>query len=188
MEYHSVIKGTSYWYMEQLGVCSKPQKLPGWNLELVSIHREQRETEERSSQSKWWVVISISKGIYKRGLPWAATRWLNLCTPPRILTAASCCCSVAKSCLTFNDSIDGSTWGFPVLHHLLELAQTHVHRVSDAIQPSHPLLPPSPPASNLSHHQGLFQWVSSSRQVSKVLELQLQHQSFWWTFRVVQRP
>jgi len=86
------------------------------------------------------------------------------------------------------DPIDGSTSGFPVLHHLLELAPTHVHWVSDAIQPSHPLLPPSPPASNLSHHQGLFQWVSSSHQMAKVLELQLQHQSFWWIFRVVQRP
>ena len=58
--------------------------------------------------------------------------------------------------------MDCSTPGFPVLHHLLEFAQTHVHWVSDAIQPSHPLLPPSPPALNLSQHQGLFQWVDSA--------------------------
>ena len=73
--------------------------------------------------------------------------------------------------------------GFPVLHHLPELAQTHVHWVSDAIQPSHPLLSPSPPALNLSQDQGLFQWVGSSCQVAKGVELQLQHQSFQWTPR-----
>ena len=65
-----------------------------------------------------------------------------------------------------------------------ELAQTHVHWVGDAVQPSHPLLSPSPPAFNLSQHQGLFQWVSSLHQVAKVLELQLQHQSFQWIFRI----
>ena len=70
----------------------------------------------------------------------------------------------------------------PVHHKLLESTQTHVHRVSDAIQPSHPLLSPSPPA-NPSQHQGLFQWVNTSHEVAKVLELQLQHQSFQWTPR-----
>ena len=78
---------------------------------------------------------------------------------------------------------DCSTPGFPVHHQLLELAQTHVHRGGDAIQPSHPLSSPSPPAFNLSQHQGLFQWVSSLHQVAKVLEFQLQHQSFQWIFR-----
>ena len=75
--------------------------------------------------------------------------------------------------------MDCSTAGFPVLQHLLELAQIHVHRVGDAIQPSHPLSSPSPPAFNLLQHQGLFQWVISLYQVAKVLEFQLQHQSFW---------
>ena len=65
------------------------------------------------------------------------------------------------------------------------LARTQVDRVGDAIQPSHPLLSPSPPAFNLSQHQGLFQWVSSSNQVAKVLELHLQHQSFQWIFRLI---
>ena len=87
-----------------------------------------------------------------------------------------------ESCLTFCDPMDCSTPGFPVLHCLLELAQTHAHWVSNAVQPSHPLLPPLS-ALNLSQHQGLFQWVSSSHQVAKILELRLQHQSFQWTFR-----
>ena len=78
--------------------------------------------------------------------------------------------------------MDCSTPGFPILHHLLQFAQTHVHWVSVAIQPSNPLSPPSPLALNLSQHQGLFQWVSSSHQVAKVLELQ--HQSFRLIFRV----
>ena len=75
------------------------------------------------------------------------------------------------------------TPGFPVLHYLPEFAQTHAHWVDDAIQPSHPLSPPFSPTLNLSQHQGLFQWVGSSHQVVKVLELQLQHQSFQWIFR-----
>ena len=72
--------------------------------------------------------------------------------------------------------MDRSTSGFPVYHQLLELAQSHVHQVSDAIQQPYPLSSPSPPAFSLSQHQGLFQRVGSSHQVAKVLELQ--HQSF----------
>ena len=79
--------------------------------------------------------------------------------------------------------MDYSTPG-SLLHCLLEFAQTHIHWVSDAIQPPHPLLSPSSPAFYLFQHQGLFQWVSSSHQMAKVLELQLQHQSFQWIFRV----
>ena len=91
--------------------------------------------------------------------------------------------SVPQSCLTLCDPMNRSTPGFPVHHQLLEFTQTHVHRVGDAIQPSHPLLSPSPPAPNPSQHQGLFHWVSSSHEVAKVLEFQLQHQSFQWTSR-----
>ena len=76
-----------------------------------------------------------------------------------------------------------STPGLPARHQLPESTQTHVYWIGDAIQPSHPLLSPSPPALNLSQHQGLFKWVSSSYQVAKVLEFQLQHQSFQWTPR-----
>ena len=79
--------------------------------------------------------------------------------------------------------MDRSTPGLPVHHQLLELAQTHVHWVSDAIQPSHPLPSPSFPAFSLSQRQGLFKWGSSSHQVAKALEFQLQHQSFQWIFR-----
>ena len=91
--------------------------------------------------------------------------------------------SVTRSYLTLCDPMDCSTPGFPVHHQLLEPAQTHIHWGSDAIQPSHPLLSPSPPAFNFSKHQGLFQWVSCSLQVAKVLEFQLQHRSFQWIFR-----
>ena len=88
--------------------------------------------------------------------------------------------SVAQSCLTLCNPMDCSMPGFPIHHQLLKLAQTHVHQVGDAIQPSHSLLSPSPPAFNLSQHQGLFQWVSSSHQVARVLEFELQHHSFQW--------
>ena len=82
--------------------------------------------------------------------------------------------SVAQSCPTLCDPMDCSIPGLPVHHQLPEFTQTHVHWVGDAIQPSHPLSSPSPPTFNLSQHQGLFQWVSSSHQVAKVLEFQLQ--------------
>ena len=91
--------------------------------------------------------------------------------------------SETQSCLTLCDPMNCSMQGFPVHNQLLEATQTHVHRVGDAIQPSHPLLSPSPPALNLSQHQGLFRWVSSSHEVAKVLEFQRQHQAFQWTFR-----
>ena len=89
-----------------------------------------------------------------------------------------CCCSVAKSCPAICDPMDCVMPSFLVLHYLQEFAQIHFHWVDDAIQPSHPLLPPSPIALNLSQNQGFFQWVSSLHQVAKILELQLQHQSF----------
>ena len=90
---------------------------------------------------------------------------------------------VAQLCLILHDPTDCSAPGFPVHHQLPELAQSHVHWVSDAIQPFHPLLSPSPPAFSLSQHQGLFQWVSSLHQLAKVVELQLQHQSFQWNIQ-----
>ena len=86
--------------------------------------------------------------------------------------------SVTQSCPTLCDPMNRSTPGLPVHHQLLEFTQTYVHWVGDAIQPSHPLLSPSPPAPNPSQHQGLFQWVSSSHEVAKVLKFQLRHQFF----------
>ena len=81
--------------------------------------------------------------------------------------------SVAQSCPTLRNPLNRSTPGLPVLHQLPEFTQTHVHRVSNAIHPSHPLSSPSPLAPNPSQHQSLFQWDNSSHEVAKVLELQL---------------
>ena len=89
------------------------------------------------------------------------------------LHAMLCYAKSLQSCPTLCDPIDGSPPGLPVHHQLPEFTQTHAHRVDDAIQPSHPLSSPSPPAFNLSQHQGLFQGVNSSHEVAKVLEFQL---------------
>ena len=86
--------------------------------------------------------------------------------------------SVAQSCLTLCNPMNRSTPGLPVCHQLQEFTQTHVHRVGEAIQPSHPLSSPSPPAPNPSQHQSLCQWVNSSHEMAKVLEFQPQHHSF----------
>ena len=91
--------------------------------------------------------------------------------------------AVTQSCLTLCDPMDCNTPDFTVNDQLPEFTQTHVHWVGDAIQPSHPLSSPSPPAFNLSQHQGLFQWVTYSQRVTKALEFQLQHQSFQCIFR-----
>ena len=105
------------------------------------------------------------------------------CCLGSLLSEVSSVSSDTQSCPTLCDPINCSMPGFAVHHQLLELAQTHVHWAGDAIQPSHPLSSPSPPALNLFQHQGLFQWVSSSHQVAKVLEFQLQRQFFQWIFR-----
>ena len=90
---------------------------------------------------------------------------LLLHSPPKLLDTLVCCsCSFALSCLTVCNPMDCNTAGFPVLHHLPELAQTHVHWVGDTIQPSSPLSSPSPPAFSLSQHQGLFQFFASGGQ------------------------
>ena len=102
---------------------------------------------------------------------------------PRASNAIVQFSSVAQLRPTLGNPRDSNTPGLPVHYRLLEFTQTHVHRVSDAIQPSHPLSSPSFPTFNLSQHQGLFKWVSSSHQVATVLKFQLQHQSFQWIFR-----
>ena len=95
-----------------------------------------------------------------------------------LIFAVCCYCSITKLGTTLADPMDYSTPGFLVHHHLPKFAQTHVRGVGDATQPSHPLPPSSPFAVNLSQHQSLFQLVGSSHQVARLLELQLQHQSF----------
>ena len=87
------------------------------------------------------------------------------------------------NCVRLLDPMDCGASGLPVHHQLPEFTQTHVHWVGDAIQPSHPLSSPSPPAFNLSQNQGIFQWVSSLHQVAKELEFQLQHQFLQWIFK-----
>ena len=132
------------------------------------------------SSTLYWLRKSML-GIFtpssriKSQLDYLSAGWLGQ------ITLFSWCCSVAQSYPALFDSMDCSTP--TVLHHLQELTQPHVHWVGDAIQPSHPLLSPSPPDFNLSQFQGLFQWVSSSHQVAKLLELQLQRQSFQPIFR-----
>ena len=98
--------------------------------------------------------------------------WNDLCLAlgEGTVSENGCCCSVTTSCQTLCDSMDCSMPGFPVLHYLLEFTQIHVYWVNDAIQPSHPLSPPSPFAFTLFQHQSLLQWMSSSHQVAKVLK------------------
>ena len=122
------------------------------------------------------------------GKNWTCLKWLSTHTLMTLIPLEQHMifvhCSVAKSCLTLCNPMDYSKPGFPVLHCLPEFAQSHIHWVNDAIKPSHPLFPHSPPILNLSQPQILFQWVGSSHQVAKVLELRLQHQSILWIFRV----
>ena len=112
------------------------------------------------------------------GIRAAGVSWI-----PKMFIVSVQFSSVTQSCLTLCDPMNRSTPGPPVYHQLPESTQTHAHWVSDAIQPSHPLSSPSPPTFNLSQHQGLFKWVSSSHEVAKVLEFQIQHQFFQWTPR-----
>ena len=118
------------------------------------------ERSERQSQPKAWAKASMD--------------------PKTKLVQFS---SVAQSCPTLCDPMNPSTPGLPVHHQLPEFTQTHAHWVGDAIQPSHPLSSPPPPVPNPSQHQGLFQQLNSLHEVAKVLEFQLQHQSFQWTPR-----
>ena len=104
-------------------------------------------------------------------------------TPAEVFRVSIQFSSVTQLFPTLCNPMDCSTASLPVHHQLPEFTQTHVHRVGDAIQPSHSLSSPSPPTFNLSQHQGLFKWVSSSHQVAKELELQLQHQCLQWTPR-----
>ena len=122
-------------------------------------------------------TVCIEPCIFLEGLLSQIIMYFHLCN--RLLQFSS----VAQTCPTLCNTMDCSTPGLPVHHQLLELTQTHVYWVGDAIQPSHHLSSTFPPAFNLSLHQGIFQWVSSSHRVAKELEFKLQHQSFQWMFR-----
>ena len=152
------------------------------------------EVSQRKTNVIWYCLCVETKIWYKRAYLQNRNRLKNIENKLMVtkggrggkgyiwsLGLSDCCyCSVAKSPPILCDPMDCSTAGLPVFHHLLEFTQ--LHGIGDAIQLSHPLLPPSPPTLNLSQNQDLFQWVSSSHQVAKVLELQ--HQSFQWVFRV----
>ena len=119
---------------------------------------------------------SCLKNSVDRGAWWAAFRGVTKSHPTGRLNTHTTPVQfslVAQSCPTLCNPMNHSTPGLPVHHQLLKFTQTHVHRVSDAIQPSHPLSSLSPPAPNPSQHQSLFQWVNSSHEVAKILEFQL---------------
>ena len=131
----------------------------------------------------------------KDGAWWSRRQWLRLFSLNRVSEVLNHSLSLddcmslqfssvqSLSCVQLCNPRDCSMPGLPVHHQLPEFTQTHVHWVGDTIQPYHPLPSPSPPAFNLFQHQGLFQWVSSSHQVAKVLEFQLQYQSFQWILK-----
>ena len=142
-----------------------------------------------SNAWKWKVKVKSLRHVQLLATPWTAAYqtppsmgfsrqeyWSGLSFPSPERYFSVQFSSVTQSCPTLCDPMNHSTPGLPVHHQLPELTQTHVHWVGNAIQPSHLLLSPSPPAPNPSQHQGLFQWVNSSHEVPKVLEFQLQHQ------------
>ena len=164
-------------------VGSKQRFKPCWK---CTIHHV---TPPRFLSSMWWFSVPSP---YQHMLPWLqqprkkvlkCLQWqLNVSAQRRHMSPVS---SVQLlSHVRLCDAMDCGTPGLPVHHQLPECTQIHVHWVGDAIQPSHSLSSPSLPAPNPSQHQGLFQWVSSSHRVAKVLEFQLQHQSFQWTPRI----
>ena len=147
-----------------------------WVLPQVAFQRPsylllcQNTSRETPGSYKYTRVHSVSLVCFK---PYG--RWLHksfFILPFRLIISVQFS-TVAQSCSTLFDPMDCSTPSLPIHHQLPELTQIHVHQVSEAIQPSRPLLSPSSPAFNLSQHQGLFQWVSSSHQVAKVLGFSL---------------
>ena len=163
-------------------LCSRFRALFLWNL-LVNLSTvasvfvpstvhslilaQQRKYKKKSSIGLWLLASSSDHWTKKKKK-----------IPCKHLLRFQWFSSVTQSCPILCDSMNPSMPGLPVHHQLPEFTETHVHRVGDTIQQSHPLSSPSPPTLNLSQHQGLFKWVSSSHQVAKVLEFQPQHQSF----------
>ena len=132
-------------------------------------------------QDQWWFIWSVLKLWRELSLLPQREQFNKLC-PQEIrkynnfnIFVSVQFSSVAQPCPTLCDPMNHSMPGLPVHHQLPEFTQIHSHRVSDAIQPSHPLSSPCPPAPNPSQHQSLFQWVNSPHEVAKVLEFQLQH-------------
>ena len=137
----------------------------------------------RFPRQEYWIGLPFPSPGNLQSRDWTCISCVSCITSRFFTTDPVQFSSVAQLCPTLWDPMNHSTPGLPVHHQLLEFTQTHVHWVGDAIQPSHPLSSPSPPTPNPSQHQGLFQWVNSMHEVAKVLEFQLQHQSFQWTPR-----
>ena len=187
MAIHSSTLTWKIWWMEEPGGLCSMGSLRVWHnwvssLSLFYFPALEKEMATYFSVLAWRIPgTGEPSGLPSMGSHRVGHDWSNL--------AAACMhctdqfSSVAQLCPTLCDVIDCSLPGFSVHHQLLELVQTHIYWVSDAIQPSHPLLSHSPPAFNLAQHLGVFQWTSSSHHMSKVLEFLLQHQSFQWLFR-----
>ena len=181
-------------------LCSKLGKLEAfskisnqcWNTIVVrkqamEVRKEyggeiQREEQERDKDEDKYIQ-TLEMNLMSEGLPDSSQHILMCCVSWQSLCCWSKFNSAAQSCPTLWDPINRSTPGLPVHHQLPKFTQTHAHQVGDATQPSHLLSSPSPPAPNPSQHQGLFQGVNSLHEVAKILEFQLQHQSFQWTPR-----
>ena len=151
----------TYWHRERGGEVGKYGK-----------SKMQTNITVCETDSQWWFAVWLRK--FKQGLCINLEWWDGKGDGREVQKGAGICIrSVAQSCPTLCNPMNRSMPGLPVHHQLPEFIQIHVHRVSDAIQPSHPLSSPSPPAPNPSQHQSLFQWVNSSHEVAKVLEFQL---------------
>ena len=165
--------------------CTGRQILYHWaNMETSPIPKASgtvsaiKATHILATTSPEWLPMIVSSQKTPSSSPWLP-EWFHISQPS------------VGSVQSSHSVMSSSLWPHGLQHARLpcpspklpELTHTQVHPVGDTIQPSHPLSTPSPPAFNLSQHQSLFQWVSSSYQVAKVLEFQLQHQSFQWIFR-----
>ena len=165
---------------------TKTKTMSRW---LVALKKERKTRWECPVLGAYWVVNSLSlilptSAVLPAPTDMLSLLWLNRAgaLTPQVQFSSVQFISIAQLCPSLHNPMDCSMPCFSVHHQLPDVAQTHVHWVSFAIQPSHPLSSPSPTFS-LSQHQDLFKWVSSSNQMAKVLELQLQHQFFQWIFR-----
>ena len=145
---------------------------------LLGIHTEETRIEGDTCTPMFIAALFIIARTWKEPRCTSADEWIRKLWYIYTMEYSVQFSLVTQSCPSLCDPMNCSTPELPVHHQLPEFTQTHVHRVSDAIQPSHPLSSPSPPAPNPSQHQGLFQWVNSSHEVAKILEFHFQHHSF----------
>ena len=163
-----------FWRLEETGLGNRLPRVPAAPPRLIKRKISQDISNPlKSTSSELWIDLKMWD------LEISKQRFISRHSHLLCVSVSS----VKQSCLILWDPMDWSMPGLPVHRQLPGFTQTHVHWVSDAIQPSHPLSSPSLPAFNLSQHQGLFQWVSTSHQVAKILEFKLLHQSLQWIFR-----